>query len=108
MILIQAFSRRETLFLFLYRLYCRRLGASSSKAVEQREYSSSLVRRGGLKAAPLKTSMTPAESQIRSPTAVIPLSVYSASLSLSETRTGTSLYHIVLPKSALLYLRLGT
>ncbi|KAK8491536.1 hypothetical protein V6N12_057965 [Hibiscus sabdariffa] len=38
----------------------RRLGASSSKAVEQREYSSSLVRRGGLKAAPLKTSMTPA------------------------------------------------
>lgn len=62
MILIQAFSRREALFL-LYRLYCRRLGASSSKAVEQREYSSSLVRRGGLKAAPLKTSMTPASSK---------------------------------------------
>lgn len=45
MILIQAFRRREALFL-LYRLYCRRLGASSSKAVEKREYSSSLATKG--------------------------------------------------------------
>jgi len=53
--------------------------------------------------------MAPASSktsQIRSPTAVIPHRVYSASLSLSETRTGTEFYHLFLPKSALLYLRL--